>query len=451
LIPIGAELCKMPWQTGDCIHISTFFYLTKDEIIMTSTTKITGAGGAAELMRNTRLITLPNGPKVKPTFSAAEMQGRTDKLRAYMARAEIDVVLFTSYHNINYYADFLFCSFGRFYGLVVTQDKNTTISANIDAGQPYRRSFGDNIIYTDWQRDNYFHAVQSLVAGKRRVGVEFDHVNVENMQKLKAALPDAEIVDISKACMAMRMIKSDEEIAVIRNGARIADIGGAACRSAIAVGVPEYEVALASTQAMVREIARTYPDSELMDTWTWFQSGINTDGAHNPVTSRKIQKGDILSLNCFPMISGYYTALERTLFAEDCSDAHLKIWEVNVKVHEAGLKLIKPGARCCDIAAELNEIFYENNLLQYRTFGYGHSFGTLSHYYGREAGLELREDIETVLTENMVVSIEPMLMIPEGLPGAGGYREHDILVVNKNGSENITKFPFGPKHNIVKN
>ena len=106
----------------------------------------------------------------------------------------------------------------------------------------------------------------------------------------------------------MRMIKSAEEIAVIRNGARIADIGGAACVEAIGEGVPEHEVALHSTRAMVREIAATYPQVELMDTWTWFQSGINTDGAHNPVTTRKIEKGDILSLNCFPMISGYYTA-----------------------------------------------------------------------------------------------------------------------------------------------
>ena len=44
-----------------------------------------------------------------------------------------------------------------------------------------------------------------------------------------------------------------------------------------------------------------------MDTWTWFQSGINTDGAHNPVTTRKLEAGDILSLNTFPMIFGYYT------------------------------------------------------------------------------------------------------------------------------------------------
>ena len=42
-------------------------------------------------------------------------------------------------------------------------------------------------------------------------------------------------------------------------------------------------------------------------------------------------------------------------------------------------------------------------------------------------------------------------MIPEGLPGAGGYREHDILVVKENGVENISKFPFGPEKNIIKN
>ena len=150
------------------------------------------------------------------------------------------------------------------------------------------------------------------------------------------------------------------------------------------------------------------------------------------------------------MIAGYYTALERTLFCEDVSEDHLKIWEINCKVHERGLELIKPGAKCCDIAYSLNEIYKEYDLLKYRTFGYGHSFGILSHYYGREAGLELREDIETVLQPNMVVSMEPMVTIPEGEKGSGGYREHDILVLTDKGAENITKFPFGPEHNIIK-
>ena len=149
------------------------------------------------------------------------------------------------------------------------------------------------------------------------------------------------------------------------------------------------------------------------------------------------------------MISGYYTALERTLFCKYASDRHLELWQANVKVHRCGLELIKPGVRCCDIALELNEIYKEYDLLQYRTFGYGHSFGVLSHYFGREAGLELREDIQTVLEPNMVISMEPMIMLPEGMDGAGGYREHDILVVGKDAAENVTRFPFGPEHNIV--
>ena len=396
------------------------------------------------------LITIENGNKAKPTFSLAEYQRRQGLLRQKMAEMQVDGVLFSSYHNINYYGDFLYCSFGRFYGLVVTQQKVVSISANIDGGQPWRRTVGDyNVVYTDWQRDNYFKACAQELPNKGRIGIEMDNLPLDRFAKLQAALPNVEFVDISAACMRMRMVKSAEEIEFIKNGANVCDIGGFALRDAVKEGVPEHEVALASTQAMIREIARRYPDSELMDTWTWFQSGINTDGAHNPVTTRKVQKGDILSLNCFSMISGYYTALERTMFLDHVDDASLKLWEVNVKVHEAGLALVKPGVRCCDIAHELNKIYEEHDLLQYRTFGYGHSFGVLSHYYGREAGLEFREDIETVLEPGMVVSIEPMIMLPEGMPGAGGYREHDILVVGESGAENITKFPYGPEHNII--
>ena len=62
--------------------------------------------------------------------------------------------------------------------------------------------------------------------------------------------------------------------------------------------------------------------------------------------------------------------------------------------------------RCSDIAKELNDFVASHGMLNYRTFGYGHSFGALCHYYGREAGLELREDIDTVLEPGMVISME---------------------------------------------
>ena len=404
-------------------------------------------------MERPDFFTLKNGEKAKLPFSNEEYNKRLIKLRSIMDKDNLDMIILTSMHNIAYYSGFIYCSFGRPYGCIITENKIVTISANIDASQPWRRSHCENIIYTDWKKDNFLKAITSIIDENkipRNIGIENDHITLEMNEKIQSIFSASAFTDISKKLMKLRMIKSKEEIEIIKNGARIADIGGEEIVKNIKEGATELEIAITGRDKMEKEIAKTYPDAEYMDTWVWFQSGINTDGAHNPKTNRKLVNGDILSLNTFPMISGYYTALERTLFLDNVNDESLKAWEANVKVHKRGLELIKPGVKCSDICNELNELFAELGYLQYRTFGYGHSFGVLSHFYGREAGLELREDIDTILEENMVISMEPMILIPEGNPGAGGYREHDILVIGKNSAENITKFPFGPEHNVIK-
>ena len=316
---------------------------------------------------------LHNGEKATAQFSTIEYETRLAGLRAIMAAAGVQAVIFTSMHSIAYYSGFLYCAFGRPYGLVVTATENVTISAGIDAGQPWRRSFGDNITYTDWQRDNFWRAIRSVTGEKSSIGYEGDHLNLDQYGKLVAFLSPTSQTDLSTAVMQQRMHKSPAELALIREGARIADIGGYAIRDAVKLGQREIDIAMAGRDAMELAIAETFPYAEYRDSWVWFQSGLNTDGAHNPVTSRKLQKGDILSLNSFP----------------------------------------------------------------------------ISHYYGREAGLELREDVDTVLKPGMVVSMEPMLTIPHGQAGAGGYREHDILIINDDGNDNITGYPYGPDFNIV--
>jgi creatinase len=394
-------------------------------------------------------FTFRNGDKAPRPFSDQEYQKRLTTLREHMASHDIPAVLLTSMHNIAYYLGFLYCSFGRPYACAVTAERCVTVSANIDGGQPWRRSFGENVVYTDWQRGNFWRAVREPLGAARRIGIEADHLTLAMQQDLQKFLQPIELVDIAAATMHQRIVKSPEELELIREGARIADVGGAAMRDAIVPGVREIDVAMAGRDAMECEIARAFPDTELRDTWVWFQSGMNTDGAHNPVTTRQLQAGDILSLNTFPMICGYYTALERTLFLGEPEPAALATWEANIAAHELGLSLIRPGMSCAEICAAINEHFLTCNLLQYRAFGYGHSFGLLSHYYGREAGLELREDVTSVLEPGMVVSMEPMLTIPQGEPGAGGYREHDILVVTDTGADNLTGFPYGPEHNVV--
>ena len=388
------------------------------------------------------------GDRLLP-FAPAEYADRLTGLRDLMELHGIDSCVFTSMHGIAYYSGFLYCAFGRPYGLVVTPGENITISAGIDAGQPWRRCHGDNITYTDWQRDNFWRAVLAVTGPGKVIGCEADHLTLLQSEKLNHFLQPKRGVDISDGTMRQRMLKSLAELALIRAGAAVADVGGFAIRAAVRLGAREIDLAMAGRDAMELEIAKRFPDAEYRDTWVWFQSGINTDGAHNPVTSRALQRGDILSLNCFPMISGYYTALERTLFAGEVDAASLKIWEANVAAHEYGMSLLLPGASCAEVTEKLNAFLAERQLLQYRTFGYGHSFGLLSHHYGREAGLELREDIDTVLEPGMVISMEPMLTIPQGQPGAGGYREHDILVITEDGNEDITRYPYGPQFNVL--
>ena len=109
------------------------------------------------------------------------------------------------------------------------------------------------------------------------------------------------MTDIGHETGLQRMIKSEEEISVTRISAAAADVGGEACRDALVEGVMEWEVGRDVVNAMTDYMAKNMDDrAEIQDSWAWIQSGIHTDGCHNPMTRRQIQKGDIVMLNCFP-------------------------------------------------------------------------------------------------------------------------------------------------------
>ena len=179
-------------------------------------------------------LEIRNGEKIPAIYSKEEMDNRLQAIRSLMEEQKLDGILFTSFHIINYFDHFLYTAFGQNYGLVVTMDRICSVTANIDGGQPWRRGAGENLIYTDWQRDNFFAAVQELLKGSQRVGVEYDHLSLQNLEKLKYVLPQTDFADISETVMQQRMIKSEEEIELIRNGAQVADIGGQACVEALA-------------------------------------------------------------------------------------------------------------------------------------------------------------------------------------------------------------------------
>ena len=134
-------------------------------------------------MERPDFFSLKNGEKAKLPFSKVEYNNRVNKLRQVMSNNNLDMVILTSMHNIAYYTGFIYCSFGRPYSCVVTKNKISTISANIDASQPWRRSHCDNVIYTDWKRDNFLRAIVSIIGRNeppKNIGIEKSRMNLGN-------------------------------------------------------------------------------------------------------------------------------------------------------------------------------------------------------------------------------------------------------------------------------
>lgn len=382
------------------------------------------------------------------TFSEQEMQRRLVGLRATMKRVGVDAVITTSFHNTLYYSNFWMVPFGRLHASVILQQGEPAIVApTIEYDRPKNDSwFKDVRIYSD--AANSLEGTVRLVVAilgdhgitRGRIGIEEDQLNIALLKRLQRALPDFGFVDMGEEMMCQRLVKSDEEIALIRQGAEICDIGARAFVVAVQEGKTEVQVARASVIAMEEEICRRFPEFECDATWAWCQSGVSrTTVAHAPNTPRRIKKGDLLSLNCFPMIVGYYHSLERSLVYGPISEPVKKPFEVTAEAHEVGIQAVRPGLKCSEIDRTINPVLEKAGLLRCRTFGYGHSFGIMGQWYGREEGGELRPYNDTLLKENMVVSMEPMISVP----GVGGFRHCDMLLVTKNGNEVLTKFPRG--------
>src|SRR5699024_3865139 len=162
------------------------------------------------------VFTQHNGEQQDLTFSAAEFERRLTRAREVMATQDLDALLLTSMHNIKYYSDFVPSPFGRLFGIVITPEDSITVTPWVDGGMPWRTTYGDNIVYSDWEAQNFFRAVQQTLDDRNitpnRLGIEYDGLTVEEYQRVKNWFDDAELVNVAEALMYQRLIKSDEEI-----------------------------------------------------------------------------------------------------------------------------------------------------------------------------------------------------------------------------------------------
>jgi Xaa-Pro aminopeptidase len=275
--------------------------------------------------------------------------------------------------------------------------------------------------------------------GTLTVGIEPARIPAPVLECLRSPVPGASLVDASHILLDMRMIKSVEEIDVMRQAGQVAVAMADAAVSAIAEGVPEYEVALAVIDGGTRKAAEfLHAEGEeglfspTIHGLQVLQSGHDTAMVHRRSTVRRIAKGDPVYL-CFCGIANFRQfklGFDREYFVGTVSDEHERIYDVALRAQDAALAEVSPGVMAQDVHAAAEQV--------YRDAGYGIAYRT-----GRGIGYsflekpELKRGDTTRLQAGMTLAVDGGVTVP----GDFGARVGDSILVTESGYEYLTPYP----------
>jgi creatinase len=387
--------------------------------------------------------TIEAGKKAPLPFPSDEYAARLTGLRAVLAGADIGAAILTAPRSIAYYGGTL--TGARGHALVVQADRAILIAPAAGAMRASRGCAGEVLSYSGAPQQMFWQAVAHVTGAGARVGIEADHMTLQSRARHDAVLRPASVVDIAAATRVQRINPSDAERALIRDVARIADVGAYAARAVIGVGVREIDVAAAGRAAMEAEIARAFPGAAYSGTRAMCASGLNTDSGHAPVTGRVLEHGDIVNLHMDPVIHGYCAPLTRTLFVGEVADTALSIWKANVAAYDAAIRLIRPGVTLGQLDGQVRALRQDRDVSQNGAAPVLHVTITCD-----PDAADLADDGDTVLRAGMVVGLEQALVAGADQPGAGGYREQDVVIVGDTATVALSGYPTGPAYNVVR-
>ncbi len=298
--------------------------------------------------------------------------------------------------------------------------------------------------YVEWPgdevTDDWVVPVAALVGesdGDRSViGVEFDHLTMSVLARLRAALPEATFVPVDGILGEMRLRKDDFELEVMRQGGRIhlAQLEGA--KAILAPGVPEFEISLAARAAGARAAAAVLaPDddylmSPMLDKPQTLGTGPRGAMVHARASNARVSLGDVVQICfCGPAFFGYILGFDRPLVLGRPGHEERRILTAARAAHDAALEAVRPGVPANEVHAAAVNVLETTGLLPYRAHRTGRGVGL-----GGQERPEIRETDETILELGMVFTVEMGIYVPN----VAGARFGDTVAVTSDGFENLT-------------
>ncbi len=344
---------------------------------------------------------------------------RLSRLRDFLREKKADAVIVNKEVNLHYFSGFR----GDDSLLLISQDDALLVTDSRYTEQAAAQAPLFEIVE---QKDGLFSKAAECVKarGWKKLAFEGNAMTYDQFVKLRGLLGADSAPEISVNLGELRTVKETEEIAAMKKAAEIGDAAFLDIVKFIRPGVSEREVA-ARLETTMRNLGSERPAFT-----TIVASGERGSLPHGIATEKLIVSGEFVTMDYGAVYEGYHSDMTRTVCVGHASDAQRKLYGMVLAAQEFGVSLVKPGASGKEVDAQVRQRITDA--------GYGENFG---HGLGHSLGLEIHEeprlskksDCEHLLP-GMLVTVEPGVY----LPGKGGLRIEDTVLVTETGGEPLT-------------
>jgi len=384
-------------------------------------------------------------------ISWGEYGRRLSALREVMAERKYDAMLVTNGVSIFYLSGFYHMVTERPAALLIPPDGKPVFMGPLLEADHLRHQtpiVGEAYTYLDYPGethpiDLFARWLTDLDYSKSTIGADNPAGAAGTMgytgPPLNEKLPEAKLVKADDVIWEMRLRKSEEEIALIRESAKWGNLAHALLQEYTAPGLWDVEVQLQATLEATSVMKKTLgPEYESIrggnPCSAGFRGQVGWKSAmpHSIGIGKTIEEGDILVTGAGADIGGYYSELERTMIVGYPTAKQTRLFNVMVKAQDAAIEALGPGVKCADVDKAANRVLHDaghRDLIRHHT---GHGIGLQGH---EPPWLDQGNQAE--LKPGMVVSIEPGIYEL----GYAGFRHSDTALITGDGHELITYYP----------
>ena len=367
-----------------------------------------------------------------------------ENLRKSLQKNNIDIAIITDDDSLYYftgYFDYLHMSFGRPTLLLVPKDSDSVlITPLIDVHLVSKNCPVDKIItWNDGVGDEWREHLPKYIKKNLNIGIEKFKISTLVLNYISSLTEERFLSNITPTLDSIRMIKTDEELKIAKSAGKVAEAMMNAGKEAIGDNVPEYEVALATSQAGTRKAAEIlkneFDDSNMSPLIHFLQimaSGRDLPKTHHRASTKIIKEGDPVFL-CFCGMTNFHKfklGFDRTFWVKEIRDkSQIKTYETAVQSQKAALSVLGPGVKAEDVHAAYADAIQSA----------GYPYPTFR--CGRATGFSMLEEPQLV-SGNTTILQPGMVFAVDGSANEETFRAQvgDSFIITENGYDQITNF-----------